>query len=1284
MGKDSKTHFKEHSQHLPSTSLIPETVLDAASQRVFIVSLFVLVQAWKAYDLYVLRDDHLRKLLYTSYRFNFLSPEVSFVFKYLFLDGFIVWLNCILRIPKLSLRPIASMLILVVIYTIDFSLTLDLKLSFVGVAFPSLWKELFPDRELTIMEQYVDRDELADQSLHFKGHKTIRFAPDSSIKLNPLDDTFCLSSIYGRPIQIPISYESSNGLESLQLRYLDFNNGATLLNFTKRELNGIYSKKRSTVDYDPAASNSQVLRIPVSKPGSYSIQLALDTKGKTIRSHKSTVMIPICPEASFGPTDLSDKCVGDEVGDITINVLGVPPFTLYHEEEINGVRSHLPKAVLVPEDEDFYSPLLSKELYTGQGKKNTHARYSSSDLKDISWARSRSIEVPIGKKRIEKAGEYVYTVNRIIDGFGNVAEYTPGTSNQENTLILLKAHPKPLISLVDVRPETPILLGRDKHIDIRLSQVDNVESEAPYTVVFKFTPEQKNLEERIFTKSFDFRTPARIFTDIPGTYSIETAFSRYCSCKIGSYAVNIRQAKLPMINVTMDPIVDNCVGTTGFKFNLEFIGSAPFEVGYKISRLDPKDSTKVLSTERVSFLRSESTVLEYEFNPPSEGSYAIEFVSLNDKFYKNQIRFDKHEYRYITYFRQRPRAYFDKNFKVRKVNTCNGGTANISLVLEGKAPFNVAYNLMSPDYKVDTFTLKDVSESVVNIHTPKLTLGGEYVLSLKNVTDSSSCDVDFKGQEIHINVRGDVPQLCFASSEDYTLVQGKKLSIPLKGESDERIDLVYSYESYDHQKRELRTSFDPTEGLSVSQEGAYSLISFTQGGCPGKISDNTPINVHYLAKPTLQLLSGPELKSPASDSSAFTMNSICEDGSGSINFKASGVAPFVIRYSIKYPDGLVEEKVQQLPGSNFAIQLKTTRSGRYEYTAKGIYDSIYTTTILDQLERQNLYRFKPIEVFNTVNQLPLAHIINKEDSFQTCVSSLHNPEQLVPLKLSLSGKLPIDVKLLVMRDQDGPSEVVKLEHLETRDVNVYAMYENMGIGTFFVSVAEVKDANGCMSRDIDSANEVTVLVNDVPKIRHLIEESSVISEHGQMKLEKLDSDGAPDINFYCVGDYITYMLNGVPPFTVYYEFNGKKQEVKVNSNYFKRRAPSAGEMNILAVSDSSSKNCMVNFASEKGEKRPDLKAKIFNLPSVEIVQGESDEEDIYEGEQTDITFKLTGQAPFKLTYIRTDLSEQNKIVETEVVDNIVGNEYKITTNLEGTYEAIEIQDAYCAARNHRV
>ena len=62
--------------------LIPTSVLDQASQRLFIVSIFILIQSWKIYDLVLLKSE----IPATGEVLTLLS-NFTFVLKYSVLDG---------------------------------------------------------------------------------------------------------------------------------------------------------------------------------------------------------------------------------------------------------------------------------------------------------------------------------------------------------------------------------------------------------------------------------------------------------------------------------------------------------------------------------------------------------------------------------------------------------------------------------------------------------------------------------------------------------------------------------------------------------------------------------------------------------------------------------------------------------------------------------------------------------------------------------------------------------------------------------------------------------------------------------------------------------------------------------------------------------------------------------------------------------------------------------------------------------------------------------------------
>lgn len=1262
--------------------VISESILDVDSQRYYVWAIFILIQAWKLYDLYLLHNTNLFDAAHTDelewlHGFGFLHPKLGFIFKYFFFDSLLILIIPFLNIPKLCFTPMLSVFLLCLVNLSTVVLTCSFSFTFSSIMY-SIYRTIIPEKELAIMETYVDTESIINQSDHFKGRKTIRYAPDSSIKINPFGQQFCIRPVYNDIIKIPIKLESTYDLNFLQINYHDFNNDESVLNYTQRELKtfivGDYYNS-AYVKYDPsvlADNNVQILEIPVQKPGYYSIKVATDKKNKIIRSYRSDTVVPVCPEAAFMPKESFslDKCLDDVVDDLQITLLGVPPFTLYYEEEINGELSRLPPTH-VSHVEKVDSPLNSKDLM--QHKK---VRYASNYLQDISWAKSYNISVPIGEKKLQKSGKYIYTINKVIDGFGNVISYTPDP-NDKLSFHSFYCHPKPIISLVDSKPAIPILVDSQKYLDVRISNYGSMNRESPFDVVFKYIPnENENLyDPTTFSQTFDLNSNSdlRIMVDKPGTYMIEQGSSKFCPCKLGPSSLNILSAKLPKMSVSLDPIIDNCIGTIGFKFNIDFVGNAPFEIGYKISKLDPNDSNRVLRVEKLSSIQSDSTTLEYVFKPSSEGSYSIEFTTLSDKFYKNRIHFEQSEYRYITYFKQKPRAYFSKGSKVQRLQCCHGAPSQTTLNIEGKAPFNVTYDIISPDYSVQSYTLEDIFENQILIKTPEFVKGGEYILTLRSVSDSTDCDVEFKGQEVHIDVKNDVPQLSFQRDETFDIVKGDFFTVPLRIQSNDLIDLVYSYQSFDGQVIDTITlnHFNPVKGLQLSRDGVYRLVSFTQGKCVGRVIHDYAIKINYLSLPSLKI-DQHNTELIVEGNNVFQKLKVCQNQNAQIIFNAVGSTPFAIKYSVKYPSGKVEERIEQINGATFTLQLSTNIPGSFEYKIRNIYDSIYTEEILNRLERLGSYKFDDIVLKHEVTSLPVAKFIDTNTKIQTCISLLDETAKLPPIKVELTGALPMSMKVDIYNEYDGSLETAEFADLDSSVVDLMVLYRYLGIGTHVITINQVFDANGCSSDENNSKEEaITIQVNDVPKIRHLIEESNQLS----------DFDSTADGHYYCVGDQITFMLNGVAPFQIYYGFNNALQQVEVQGNYFKRRAPGPGELQIKSLRDSSAKDCKVDYNDFD---RKDLKAIIYDLPSVEIVQGDSIEEDIHEGEQVEITFLLTGTPPFKLTYIRKELEDSSKIVETEIVEDIMTNEYHILANLEGTYEAIEIQDRFCVARNHRI
>ncbi|CDK26506.1 unnamed protein product [Kuraishia capsulata CBS 1993] len=1271
--------------------LIPSSLLDPVSQRTFCTAIFGLLQAWKIYDLILIKSGFAFEA--SNWWIGFAKPETSFMVKYLVLDGLFLWILPLLRIPRLNYTALATALQIAVISLITIVSTSD-WISPVIAVLAGFQGAFHHDKELSFTNEPVGKGgDVWDQTSHFRGRKTIRILPDSTAKLNPFNSNWCLQNGYNSHVKVPVKFNSTSTVDHIELEYTSFDNEFKVLNFTSKQisklLRGDYEdlqKQEGLLHEGIPDDRISFIELPISQPGYYRLGKVFDSKQKTIKTYKSDLFVPICPSARFSGIDENkDHCVGENIDNLSISVFGVPPFTLVYNEEVNGELTKLPHSVAQPED--FSSPLLKKDYYTGLSA-NQPKVFAREDLKDISWADTTSIVVPLVSSRLDKPGEFIYTINRVIDGFGNSVDYVP---DELSTDIFYKfnVHPVPVASLLD--DNLPVISGKTKYLELKLSQVPCPSCEGPYLANVSVTSPDGST--KTWTKKFDYKRPALVPVTEGGVYTLQSMNSKYCPVKIGAASLNVLEAKQPKVSIKAEPVVDKCVGTMGYHFGFEFAGSAPFDIAYKITGLDSKNSHHRL----VRTLTSESAVFTYEYRPPSEGSFAVEFLSLKDKYYRDAIKFNAGEHRYETFFKQRPRAFFTKH----ELALCNGASASVPVSLQGKAPFGIRYEILAPDLSISSFEVHDINTPDYVIETPNFILGGDYTVSIRDANDSSDCDVDFNGQDVVLKVKSFVPTLKFSDgSKAITLTQGNTARIPLSFTSSNLLDVVYKQADLSRENEKLKTikRFSPADGFPLEESGIYSLVEFTEGDCKGKVLDEAEIVVEYEPKPYASVKTSPSMEKSGKNS--YQVTSLCEACSGSFDILLNGKPPFIVEHSVISPSGQIETKTEQVFKYHLTIQLKTGESGVYKYVIGSIADSVYSPDTLKKLSTKRVFQSESIEILNTVSPSPRAAFSKKESSlrsstqnsqfakshapvYKACLGSLKNQDVLEPIPITLSGKPPFNIKVSVDHEATGTSEILEFSKLESTFVQNYAVYENLKIGTNVLRLVEVSDANGCVQTEFGASDEVVIAVNDVPKIRNIIEDS--IAE---------DQASAGGFPHYCVGDHVTYLLSGIPPFTVYYQFNEVRQKVELESNFFKRRAAQPGDLTILAVGDSSA-NCLVNFTLPESDplvltSRPDLRARIYDIPSVEISHGDYIEEDIHEGEVVEIVFTFTGHPPFTLTYTRTEPiskhhgGDSTKVVETEVVENIYDYEYRIWTRLEGTYEAIELQDSYCIARNHKI
>lgn len=327
-----------------------------------------------------------------------------------------------------------------------------------------------------------------------------------------------------------------------------------------------------------------------------------------------------------------------------------------------------------------------------------------------------------------------------------------------------------------------------------------------------------------------------------------------------------------------------------------------------------------------------------------------------------------------------------------------------------------------------------------------------------------------------------------------------------------------------------------------------------------------------------------------------------------------------------------------------SLGLQNSRAGVYKYTFTGVSDGIYSPSDLKD------FTFNPIVVKQTVNPLPTVSFVERGKTYKICINTDPEDSTVEPIPIAFTGHGPFSAKLTVHHESTGKYDKIEIKDISDKKHLLRSIYQGLGLGKHTVTINSISDNNRCGRSIFKEDERVYIFVSDVPYLTPINSKTD-----------------------YCVGERIAFALNGVPPFEITYDFNGKKQKATTSSP-FSRLAAVPGNLTLLTLSDSSS-SCQVKLSPN------DIKY-IHEVPSVVVSEGTTIIQDIHEGDQAEIIFHLKGTPPFSFEYTRSECvgrhPQRCKVVETNTVTDVQGYEYSIYTSMQGTYEAIAIKDRYCS------
>lgn len=1278
-GTRSSRHEKETDPAIgdaENSTLIPEHIVDQASQRLFVVSLFVLLQCWKIYDVLLVKADVFALSSATTMgsavheHFTNLN-NFTFVLKYAFVDGFFLWLLPVLNIPLLTFTPVVTLLLTIGINAFTFLLASNKALPFLSALVLPLWNAISKNNELTIMGESTTYKNVVNVNEHFKGRYTIQYLPASSVKMNPFHyENMCIESnpdsfYFPRSIMMPIEFNTTTDVNSIQLSHTSPANLVTIMNYTSTDVRRLHKRDYSHLSKYPnyVSKDDRVfyLEVELTRPGTYSIYSVVDSNGMKIRPYKSDFTVGLCPSVKFVYPGVEldytgYKCVNPAADyDIdwalpSIKTFGITPVTVELAAISNG------KVIST-----FNASISGDETYNG-GLKWLECHDITRNGLEQEILRNPSVFQKVDTGKLE------FQILSVSDKLNIKRTYNPASKDKDvNFAIELKESAQ--VALVDKQPDHPLLLDRTKILHFQSSRPLQGQS----SFIVQFQAENSSTMENItvtFANAEEFRRGFPVTR--PGRYQLVDGHDSSCPCIISPKSILVKSPPAPTVDINGVQITDKCVGTVGYEFDLLFTGEAPFEVTYHVYKNISGILRPILS-ERGSknhVKKSMKNKYNFQYKPRQEGSYVLVFKTANDKYYKERpIVIPEAENTFATYFHQRSKYHFFDGSASKRLSVCKGGSTEVPVHFEGNFPFSFKYSIVDSSGKtVISEKVKDFFQDTFVIKTPQFPKGGNFKVVLENVSDNLDCPVDVPGHDVSISARGEAPSVGFEKSSVREILEGETISVPLKfdnvGEFNSN-NIVYSVSDLSDKSVIQKLTLSGTSVLQLRHEGIYRLESFANGGCPGIIKDaDLSIKVIYTPKPNLTVVTN---ENKLVSEGIVGLDSCCQSAQKSVSLRLEGKKPFSIPYVVKYPNGKVESSTISIDDNEVTVPIQTSGEGKYEYEFNGISDSLYTQRVLSRLN----HRPKSISVHYEVLGSP--KIIVNQQYVQLCETAVTRSSALpVKVPVTFKGEYPFSVKGTVRRKDSDIEEKFELLDVHTGEIDMMDvdLKHTFSVGEHVIKFTEVVDGNGCRLSKLSSHNVVLVSITKVPSI----------SKSGTK-------------NYYCVGDHVAYNMSGVSPFTVFYNFNGQTRKTELGFD-FQRLAAKSGELAIIALQDSSATLCLVNFTTH-AETYESLKLQVYDLPSVEISHGDSIIENLNEGDQTEITFKFTGVPPFEVTYVRTlgDEERRNKrrkgsregrhvrrrVVDTKTIRDIRDYEYTEIVGLEGTYDAIRVADAYCSA-----
>ncbi|CAE6355656.1 unnamed protein product [Rhizoctonia solani] len=1256
--------------------LVSENFLDAPTQRLLAVGLAVFCQARKVWE------------VLQSYVVASASQRSWLLFKWSALDSLFFLALPLLRIPRLNFSLRVTLAQLLMLLCINWAALGDWHIPAGTLPQPLAFIPWFnPDTQISITERKVTIEQVVDASAHLLGQHTVRLSPINTAKLNPQGLSYCLAPHTHNSAFVPIVFNNSQPhVLQYSISPLGDKGPRTYVNLTWNDLKSISSTRTKLMAHtqtpvptrpriklseadewdqldeeeekpanynsdEPVLSKSERLaHVRIVQPGVVRLERVLDKTGADFRIRYSEVVAVECPSVAFEPTKddvRGNRCIGDKV-DMNVRARGVAPVELKW-----GVT-------IAPKSK--YGTRRSGQDFTIRGIEGKEEIEGAPVAQDLIIPLSFSFDSP---------GRHTFTLANLSDAIGNnvnpaLPQHTLKHGHQISDTDFTHVRTfdvlsRPSAAFEKCQPgkDIQLLKGKEGHSNL-VVKAESYDEQDGWGAHISFVPDEISkadstgiagvvgrVAEKVasaidkataptpWTKFFR-AAPGSSKISIPvteaGTYTLTRVAGDLCQGVVRSPEVcRVVEVPLPRAEVEVERIHE-CSGDVGIHTIFTMDGTPPFRIHYTTT--DTKGTTK--SHERYLGARG-----ELKLQPNKSGTYTYSFDAISDAYYSEVPLTGPG--RTVT---QVVHPLASAKFTHANVDTCGESQEiEVALELSGVGPWKVEMQLGS---EVMKFAGLKKEREIVKVPIPKevYARGGKVGLDLVSVEDGNGCKRTLSSTQMSVEVRRVKPTARFYSQDGSHRVvvpheSEAELPLRLTGDKPWRI----GYRAPGSQQIHTQVLSTPNNQLSVKAAGTYEIVSVSDRHCPGAVvPDGAFYHVDWIPLPAVGFAHSAGVFDKERE--VIVRPPVCAGEEDYAEVDLIGRPPFQVTYSHTDPKSLAEENLFTSLKNVTRLSMRTSIPGKHTYALQHLADTTYNNGI-----RLDTRRTRGLRLEQTVLTRPSAHF-KSTARISRCLNTDLNLSHDPGAVLSLTGTPPFTLSIAVRNLAEGEThhaQIITNDHEWAVNVPDY-MFST--IGPHQVAIEQVRDASKCA--ELGSASERSLWID--------VAETAAI-----IPLERRVD--------YCVGDVLNFQLEGTAPWQVGYTFNGKHTLAKSTSSRFGRVAAQPGIFRVESIAHQQ------NYCKTAVR---DVEMKIHQLPTARVSDGNRIIEDIREGDQAEIVFKLTGEPPFTFTYQRTELVDPKKrsktppkVVETHTVSNVFKNEHSIFSAAEGTWTVTFISDKWC-------